>query len=128
PVHEIFIDRSEGRETLPEFGTLFWVFLVYAVSYISASILFTLWKLRTAPQNKRAPLAWVLVGLVSFVAAGLADVYYNVIVYPQYGIVPGLTSLGLLLITLCFSFIFYRNGWMNQCEVSFIEEIREKNV
>ncbi len=128
PAHELFIARTVDKKTIMEFGPLFWWCLFYMFSYLMAALVIAIVKLLTAPPYKRAPLIAVLVGCVSYIALGSADVYYNVIIYPQYGVVPGLTSLGLLIITGCFSIPFFRGEWVKRAEATHLEEIHAKHM
>ncbi len=128
PVRAIFFKGIAGKATILEFGSLFWWLILYTFSYCIAAVILILIKLWKAPSFRRSPLVWMLFGYVSFIAAGMSDVYYNVIAYPRYDVVPGLSSLGLLIIICSFSMVFCIGEWANRAEASFLEEIHARNL
>jgi diguanylate cyclase (GGDEF)-like protein len=128
PIRNYLSSGSISDGIMIEFGALFWVFFVYGITYAVAAILIMVWKIWTTSSGTIFPYGWVLAGLIGIVAFGLADIYYNVIVYPQYGIVYGLTSIGLLIMSGCCSIIFSMSGWMRKRETTFLEAIHAQNT
>lgn len=114
PWHLLFAQPVDGQWVVRTYGPFFWVFIASSMFYVFASIVYILRATeRTAEKGLRRQLQLCLLGLVLVVFFSILDLLINVVFYPAFGVVPGLTSLGIFLSAICFVIAIQRYDLFN---------------
>ncbi|NHN35298.1 histidine kinase N-terminal 7TM domain-containing diguanylate cyclase [Paenibacillus agricola] len=111
-VHNSFIQRS--------YGTLFWFVIVVLLGYLLVSLYLmvrTLVAEDTAPRLKKQ-VTLLFTGIAILSVFALSDVFFNVVMAGWLPVIPGLTSLGILLSDLCFIMTIYRYNAFNVVQIA----------
>ncbi|SFT02471.1 diguanylate cyclase (GGDEF) domain-containing protein [Paenibacillus sp. BC26] len=96
------VDSTYGERV---YGPIFWMMVGLLISYYiyTVRILLKAYRLRKLPQD-RVRIANALTGIFIMMAFPLLDLVLNVILDPWLPVIPGLTSLGIVLSDLYFVF------------------------
>ncbi len=102
PIRDGYIDRS--------YGPIFWLTMAVLACYILASLTVLIRALRSprASASLKNQIRLVLSGICVLVFFVGADVLLNVILADYLPIIPGLTSLGIFITALIFTFVITR--------------------
>ncbi len=102
PWHFLFTQPDNGW-AIRTYGPLFWIFVTSCIFYlIFATTMMLYTRVFTADNNVRKQLSLCIGGIILLLIFSLLDILFNVILYPTFGIVPGLTSLGIIFSAVCF--------------------------
>lgn len=103
PYHYLFARPENGGWAIRTYGPFFWFFLLSTVIYVTTATVIMVRKLRTRPEQfLKKQTRLIYWGLASPLLLGLLDTLINVIFYPRFGLIPGLTSLGMAISATCF--------------------------
>ncbi|OAB71902.1 histidine kinase N-terminal 7TM domain-containing diguanylate cyclase [Paenibacillus crassostreae] len=102
PMYDGYIQRT--------YGPLFWVILIVLVCYISISVylIYSALKFNNTPRIKKQVMH-VLKGVVILTAMVLLDILFNVVLASDLPVIPGFTSLGILLSAVFFVIAIHRD-------------------
>ncbi|RAP75601.1 hypothetical protein DL346_18265 [Paenibacillus montanisoli] len=100
-----FVSTLDGSYEERIYGPILWVMVAVLLSYYvySLRILFKAYGSRKLPQD-RARIANAITGIIIIVAFPMLDLLLNVVLAPWLPVIPGLTSLGIVLSDLYFVF------------------------
>lgn len=110
PWHYLFTRPSDYGWTVRTYGPLFWVFAISGLFYLtlSTSLMQRTVKL-LSDGNVKKQLSLCIRGILLLLFFSVFDVLLNVIIYPYTKvIVPGLTSLGIVISAICFVIAIYK--------------------
>ncbi|MFC0332969.1 diguanylate cyclase [Paenibacillus sepulcri] len=100
-----FIAAVDGRYDDRQYGLIFWLMIVMLISYFMYSMkLLTRAYQSDAPPSDRAQIANALTGIGVFVCFTLLDLLLNVVLAKWLPVIPGLTSLGIVIADIYFVF------------------------
>lgn len=103
PWHMLFARPYGGEWVNRTYGCLFWFFVISCMIYLVISTTLMLGTMKTFTEsNIRKQFFLCIWGVILVLVFALADVVFNVVLYPAFGFVPGLTSFGIVLSALCF--------------------------
>ncbi|WP_308638476.1 histidine kinase N-terminal 7TM domain-containing diguanylate cyclase [Paenibacillus silvisoli] len=104
PWHAFISTVNDGYEQRT-YGPIFWAMVIVLLSYYvySLRILLKAFRTRQLPQD-RVRIANAITGIIIMVAFPLLDLMLNVVFDPWLPVIPGLTSLGIVLSDLYFVF------------------------
>lgn len=106
----LFVKPLYGAYVEREYGPLFWIVSVIVTSYFVASLilmLHTLWSNKALRIKQQIRL--VLKGVAVMMIFITADIVFNVILSEYLPVIPGLTSLGILLSAIFFVIAIHRD-------------------
>lgn len=102
PIHGSYIQRS--------YGSLFWFTIIILIGYILVSLYIMYLALVSDNASRiKKQVKQVLKGILVMTAFILSDIFLNVAFPQTQAIVPGLTSLGILLSAIFFVIAIHRN-------------------
>lgn len=103
PLHYHFARPENGGWEIRTYGPVFWFFLLSTVIYVTSATFIMIRKMRTRPEQLiQKQIRLIYWGLASPILLGLLDTLINVVFYPKFGLIPGLTSLGIAISATCF--------------------------
>lgn len=103
PWHFLFAQPSSDGWPVRFYGPFFWLFVLSCTIYLVAATTFMLRTLKHVPDKViKKQLIYCMLGIVLLLIFCILDVLFNVVFYPRYGVVPGLTSLGIIISAVCF--------------------------
>ncbi|MCG9968227.1 diguanylate cyclase [Pelotomaculum terephthalicicum JT] len=103
PWHYLFARPSADGWVTRTYGPFFWLFVFFIIIYFIVGGALMVNELATVSEkNKKKQLSLCIWGVVFFLALSIADVLLNTFVLPKSVIVPGLTSSGIVILTICF--------------------------
>lgn len=108
---QIFMSPVGGTYLNRDYGPFFWMLVVIQFAYFIIALLIMFHALKTVSSlNKRKQLAIAVFGIFVLTGFSVLDLLLNVLLAPWLPIMPGLTSLGILLSDCCFVVAIYRYG------------------
>lgn len=103
PWHFLFAQPSTDGWAVRFYGPFFWLFVLSCTIYLVTATTFMLRTLNHVPDKViKKQLTYCLLGIVVLFIFCILDVFFNVVIYPKYGVVHGLTSLGIIISAVCF--------------------------
>lgn len=103
PLHHLFARPENGGWEIRTYGPVFWFFLFSTVVYVTAATVIMIRKIHTRPEQLiKKQVRLIYWGLASPLLLGLLDTLINAVFYPRFGLIPGLTSLGIAISATCF--------------------------
>jgi len=110
----MFITKLQGDTAQLAYGILFWVYIAIALGYLIAS-LYAICQTRKPASAPRIvkQVRQVIKGILVLFVFILSDVIFNVVLAQRLPIIPGLTSLGILLSAVFFVIAIRRDKVFN---------------
>lgn len=107
---ESFVLPMNGGYIERSYGPVFWLFIIFLVSSIIASlyIIYSALVSRTTQRIKKQ-VAHVLKGVLVLTVFTLLDVFLNVVLLKSDPVIPGMTSLGILISAIFFVIAIHRD-------------------
>lgn len=107
---ESFVLPMNGGYIERSYGPVFWLFIIFLVSSIIASlyIIYSALVSRTTQRIKKQ-VAHVLKGVLVLTVFILLDVFLNVVLLKSDPVIPGMTSLGILISAIFFVIAIHRD-------------------
>lgn len=103
PLHYLFARPENGGWAIRTYGLVFWFFLFSTVVYVVSATVIMIRNIHARPEQLiKKQVRLIYWGLASPILLGLLDTLINVVLYPRFGLVPGLTSLGIAISATCF--------------------------
>ena len=103
PWHFMFTHASGGGWAIRTYGSLFWFFYVSGLGYLLVStVLIFKTAVNAAEGNMKRQVSLCMWGVVILIIFSQLDILFNVAFFPLFGVVPGLTSCGIVLSAVCF--------------------------
>lgn len=102
PMHGGYVERS--------YGPLFWLFILFLICTIIIS-LFIIYSalISNATQRIKKQVTHVLKGVLVLTVFVLLDVFLNVVLFKSQPVIPGMTSLGILISAIFFVIAIHRD-------------------
>ena len=102
PMHGGYVERS--------YGPLFWLFILFLFCTIIIS-LFIIYSalISNATQRIKKQVTHVLKGVLVLTVFVLLDVFLNVVLFKSQPVIPGMTSLGILISAIFFVIAIHRD-------------------
>ncbi|WP_339267862.1 diguanylate cyclase [Paenibacillus sp. FSL R5-0470] len=102
PMHGGYVERS--------YGPLFWLFILFLICTIIIS-LYIIYSalLSNATQRIKKQVTHVLKGVLVLTVFVLLDVFLNVVLFKSQPVIPGMTSLGILISAIFFVIAIHRD-------------------
>lgn len=102
PMHGGYIERT--------YGPIFWLLIIYLTSVVAISlhIIYSALVSNTTQRIKKQ-VAHVLKGVLVLAAFVLLDVFLNVVLFKSQPVIPGMTSLGILISAIFFVIAIHRD-------------------
>jgi two-component system, cell cycle response regulator len=106
----MFVLPLQGGYIQRAYGPLFWFIITILIGYIIVSlyIMYRALVSDKAPRIKKQVMQ-VLKGIMVMTAFILSDIFLNVVLAPSLPVIPGLTSLGILLSVIFFVIAIHRD-------------------
>lgn len=102
PMHGGYVERS--------YGPLFWLFIVFLITTIIISLYIIYSALiSNATQRIKKQVTHVLKGVLALTVFILLDVFLNVVLFKSQPVIPGMTSLGILISAIFFVIAIHRD-------------------
>nr|WP_305120982.1 diguanylate cyclase [Saccharibacillus sp. JS10] len=94
-----YVDRA--------YGPLFWLTMIVIAGYLLISLFILLNKVRSYSTTKslKKQIRIILAGIYTLVFFAALDTLFNVVLTAYFPVIPGLTSLGILIADLFFIFV-----------------------
>ena len=103
PWHFLFAQPRYGEWIVRSYESFFWFIVISNIFYLVFATTLMLRTMQASPgTNVKRQMFLCIWGLIFLFGFSLADMMLNVVVLPKFGIVPGLTSAGIVLSALCF--------------------------
>lgn len=103
PWHFMFTQSSGGGWAVRTYGSLFWFFFISGLGYLLVStVLIFKTAVNAAEGNMKKQVSLCMWGVVILMIFSQLDILFNVAFFPLFGVVPGLTSFGIVLSAVCF--------------------------
>lgn len=102
PMHGGYVERS--------YGPLFWLFILFLITTIIISLYIIYSALiSNATQRIKKQVTHVLKGVLVLTVFVLLDVFLNVVLFKSQPVIPGMTSLGILISAIFFVIAIHRD-------------------
>jgi two-component system, cell cycle response regulator len=102
PMHGGYVERS--------YGPLFWLFILFLITTIIISLYIIYSALiSNATQRIKKQVTHVLKGVLVLTVFVLLDVFLNVVLFKSQPVIPGMTSLGILISAIFFVISIHRD-------------------
>lgn len=102
PMHGGYVERS--------YGPLFWLFILFLICTIIISLYIIYSALiSNATQRIKKQVTHVLKGVLVLTVFVLLDVFLNVVLFKSQPVIPGMTSLGILISAIFFVIAIHRD-------------------
>ncbi len=102
PMHGGYVERS--------YGPLFWLFILFLICTITISLYIIYSALiSNATQRIKKQVTHVLKGVLVLTVFVLLDVFLNVVLFKSQPVIPGMTSLGILISAIFFVIAIHRD-------------------
>ncbi|WP_339288564.1 diguanylate cyclase [Paenibacillus sp. FSL E2-0201] len=102
PMHGGYVERS--------YGPLFWLFILFLITTIIFSLYIIYSALiSNATQRIKKQVTHVLKGVLVLTVFVLLDVFLNVVLFKSQPVIPGMTSLGILISAIFFVIAIHRD-------------------
>lgn len=102
PMHGGYVERS--------YGPLFWLFILFLICTIIISLYINYSALKSnATQRIKKQVTLVLKGVLVLTVFVLLDVFLNVVLFKSQPVIPGMTSLGILISAIFFVIAIHRD-------------------
>ncbi|WP_449599405.1 histidine kinase N-terminal 7TM domain-containing diguanylate cyclase [Paenibacillus sp. Marseille-Q9583] len=102
PMHGGYVERS--------YGPLFWLFILFLICTIIISLYIIYSALiSNATQRIKKQVTHVLKGVIVLTVFVLLDVFLNVVLFKSQPVIPGMTSLGILISAIFFVIAIHRD-------------------
>lgn len=102
PMHGGYVERS--------YGPLFWLFILFLICTIINSLYIIYSALiSNATQRIKKQVTHVLKGVLVLTVFVLLDVFLNVVLFKSQPVIPGMTSLGILISAIFFVIAIHRD-------------------
>lgn len=102
PMHGGYVERS--------YGPLFWLFILFLISTVIISLYIIYSALiSNATQRIKKQVTHVLKGVLVLTVFVLLDVFLNVVLFKSQPVIPGMTSLGILISAIFFVIAIHRD-------------------
>ena len=109
----------DGQWVVRTYGPFYWVFVSSSMIYIFVSIWYITKALKkTLEKDLRRQIQLCLIGVVLAVLFSILDLLVNVVLYPVFGLVPGLISMGIFISAICFVTAIQRYDLFNIISVA----------
>lgn len=121
PVHGAYVER--------DYGPLFWMDAVLVTSYFTISLILmihTLWS--NKPARIKQQIRLVLKGVLVLIIFSIADVIFNVVLSDYLPVIPGLTSLGILLSATFFVIAIHRDKVFDLMNIAHQDIIKSVTI
>jgi two-component system cell cycle response regulator len=103
PWHFLFVQPSGEGWAIRTYGPFFWLFVLSSIVYLIVATAFMLRTLTAVPEsNMKKQLSLCVWGVILLLMFSLSDVLFNVVFFPRFGVVAGLTSYGIITSVICF--------------------------
>ena len=103
PWHFLFVQPSAEGWAVRTYGPFFWLFALSCIVYLIVATTFMLRTLTAVPEsNMKKQLSLCVWGIILLLMFSLSDVLFNVVFFPRFGVVAGLTSFGIITSAVCF--------------------------
>lgn len=103
PWHFMFTQSTNGGWAIRTYGPLFWFFFISGLGYLLvSSILIFRTAINVAESNMKKQVSLCLWGVIILIVFSQLDILFNVALSPAFGVVPGLTSFGIVCSAICF--------------------------
>lgn len=102
PMHGGYVERS--------YGPLFWLFILFLITTVIISLYIIYSALiSNATQRIKKQVTHVLKGVLVLTVFVLLDVFLNVVLFKSQPVIPGMTSLGILISAIFFVIAIHRD-------------------
>jgi diguanylate cyclase (GGDEF)-like protein len=105
-----FVLPMDGGYVERSYGPLFWLFILFLISTVIVSlyIIYTA-LISNATQRIKKQVTHVLKGVLVLTVFVLLDVFLNVVLFKSEPVIPGMTSLGILISAIFFVIAIHRD-------------------
>ncbi|WP_379157511.1 diguanylate cyclase [Paenibacillus sp. sgz5001063] len=108
--HSWFVRPVNGGYIVRTYGPLFWLFIAVIIVQVATSLyVISAALVQDMPPRVRKQVILVLKGLLAVTLFILLDVLLNVVLDPYLPVIPGMTSLGILLSATFFVISIHRD-------------------
>ncbi|MFD0621256.1 diguanylate cyclase [Paenibacillus sp. GCM10027629] len=106
----MFVSPLDGGYIQRAYGPLFWLCITVFIGYVVVSLyLMYLALAANSPPRIKKQVKQVLLGIVVMTAFILSDIFINVVLLHSQEVIPGLTSIGILLSAIIFVIAIHRD-------------------
>ncbi|WP_229750397.1 histidine kinase N-terminal 7TM domain-containing diguanylate cyclase [Paenibacillus nasutitermitis] len=117
--NEGFMSAVQGRYEYRQYGLIFWLMAVMLIAYFLYSMKLLARAYQTdVPPSDRAQIGNALTGIGVFVCFTLLDLLINVVLARWLPVVPGLTSLGIVIADIYFVFSIQKHGMFDLVNIA----------
>ncbi|MDD4238073.1 MAG: diguanylate cyclase [Desulfotomaculaceae bacterium] len=103
PWHFMFAHSSSGGWAVRTYGPFFWFFSIYVLGYLLLSSVLIFRTAINAPEsNMKKQVSLCMWGVIILIVFSQLDILFNVALFPLFGVVPGLTSFGIVASAVCY--------------------------
>ncbi|WP_227872279.1 histidine kinase N-terminal 7TM domain-containing diguanylate cyclase [Paenibacillus albus] len=126
----LFMHAVNGGYTERIYGPIFWGLAALLVTYygISVRMLLQTYLKRKAQQEDSVSIRNALIGIVILVSMALLDLFVNVVLDPWLPVIPGLTSLGIVMSNLYFVFALQKNRTLDLVKIAHQDVVNTLSV
>lgn len=129
PWHFLFTKPVNGGWTVHTYGPFFWVFVLSSMIYLMVAIILMVRTMSIVHDgNMKKQISLCLVGVLLLIMFSLLDVLFNNVLYPRFGIVPGLTSLGIFISVICFAIAIQKYDLLRIINIAQIDVINSMST